>query len=189
MQNIEPYYNWRHLYIASNDKKSPFSLYQNSEVYYTHSLYNFIIHPQWDSIGSETLFVKVLFTNYEKKFVVIELLGEWNDCLNNDIMHLKNKVLHQMIKEGIIYFILLGENVLNFHYSDDCYYEEWHQEINKGWIALINFRDDIMNEIKLANINKHLIRETPLPYINWRTLNPNQLFNFTKQFSPSKITS
>jgi len=30
---------------------------------------------------------------------------------------------------GDIQFILIGENVLNFHSSDDCYYEEWFQDV------------------------------------------------------------
>lgn len=179
MQNIEPFYNWRHLYIASKDKKSPLFGYKNSEVIYTHSLYDFVIHPQWDSISSETLFVKVLYVNYQKKFTVIELLGEWNDCINNDIMLFKTNIINSMIFNKINHFILIGENILNFHFSDDCYYEEWHNEIEKGWITLINFKQHVLNEMNKILLQKFMNQKTQ--WINWRTFNPNQLYNLIEQ--------
>ena len=61
MHTIEPYFNWRQLYQASEDPRSPFFGYFNSEVYYTDTIYDHVIHPQWDSIGCETLFLKVLY--------------------------------------------------------------------------------------------------------------------------------
>ena len=62
MHTLEPYFNWRNLYIAAEDPQSPFFEYQNSEVHFTDSIYNFLIHPQWDSMESETLFLKVMLT-------------------------------------------------------------------------------------------------------------------------------
>ena len=44
---------------------------------------------------------------------------------------------------------MIGENVLNFHASDDCYYEEWFQEVEDGWIAAVNFRDHVLKELEL----------------------------------------
>ena len=85
MHEIEPYFQWRDYYIASNDKLSPFYRRKYSEFHYTHTIYNHVIHPQWDSIDSETLFCKVLFVDYDKGFGVIELMGEWNDAIGNDI--------------------------------------------------------------------------------------------------------
>ena len=81
MHDIEPYYSWRHLYIASEDKKSPFFGRQYSEFEFTHAVYNYLIHPQWDEMGSATLYLKVLYANYETGFAVIELIGEWNDAI------------------------------------------------------------------------------------------------------------
>ena len=51
-----------------------------------------------------------------------------------------------LMSEGIERFILIGENVLNFHASDDCYYEEWFDEVTDadGWIALLNFRQHVV---------------------------------------------
>jgi hypothetical protein len=138
MHTLEPFYNWRHLYIASQDARSPFYGYQNSEVYFTDKIYDHIIHPQWDNIGSETLFLKVLFTDYEKGYCIIEFLGEWNDLLHNDIMILKRDIIDPMIDEGIDKFVLICENVLNFHADDVDYYEEWMDDIPEGWIAAIN---------------------------------------------------
>ena len=94
-------------------------------------------HPQWDGFGSSTLYIKILFVDYDEGCAIIEMIGEWNDCLHNDIMHLKREVIEDMQLEGIYRFILIGENVLNFHYSDDSYYDEWFDETADvdGWIA------------------------------------------------------
>ena len=39
------------------------------------------IHPQWDDIGSETLYAKILCAHYPNQYAIIELIGEWNDCI------------------------------------------------------------------------------------------------------------
>ena len=59
MHDIEPYFNWRHLYISADDEQSPFYGREYSEVEFTNSIYNFVIHPQWDDFGSETLYIKI----------------------------------------------------------------------------------------------------------------------------------
>src|SRR5262245_52199155 len=128
MHNLEPYFNWRHRYTAEEDDRSPFFGTEHSEFEFTHAVYDHAIHPQWYEFGSQTLYMKELFADYDEGYVVIELIGEWNDLLNNDIMFLKRDVIEPMMAEGLNKFILIGENVLNFHTSDDCYYEEWWQE-------------------------------------------------------------
>ena len=105
MHTIEPYYNWRHLYIASEDERSPQFGYQNSEVNFTDRIYNFVIHPQWDYFGCETLFMKILFTNYELGYSIIELIGEWNDVLNNDVMFLKRRIIKEWKLDSFLQFI------------------------------------------------------------------------------------
>ena len=72
MHDIEPYYNWRHLYIASEDENSPFYGREYSEIEFTNQIYNFVIHPQWDDFGSETLYMKILFVDYDEKYCFIE---------------------------------------------------------------------------------------------------------------------
>src|SRR5688500_14237729 len=106
MQDIEPYYNWRNFYVASEDERSPFFEREYSEFEYTHAIYNYVIHPQWDDIGSPTLFIKILYADYAESFAIIELIGEWNDCINNDIMILKRDIIENMMHEGISKFIL-----------------------------------------------------------------------------------
>ena len=114
MHNIEPFYNWRHLYISEEDERSPFFGRQYSEFEFTHTIYNYYIHPQWDEFGSRTLYLKVLLADYEEKFVIMELIGEWNDAIENDIMNLKRDVADKFIYEGISKFILITEKRTQF---------------------------------------------------------------------------
>ena len=76
MHDIEPYYNWRGYYIAAEDPYSPFFEREYSEFEFSSKIYNYYIHPQWDSFGSQTLFMKVLYCHYENGFAIIELIGE-----------------------------------------------------------------------------------------------------------------
>lgn len=176
MHEIEPYYKWRDDYIASEDERSPFHETQYNEFEFDKQVYNYLLHPQWDSFGSETLYLKVLYADYENGFTIIELIGEWNDAIDNDIMLLKREILEVMMDEGINHFILLGENVLNFHTSDDSYYEEWFQEVEDGWIAGVNFREHVLEEFKQSNIDYYINFGGGLENMNWRALKPVQLF-------------
>jgi hypothetical protein len=178
MHDIEPYYNWRGYYIASEDPYSPFFEREYSEFEFSSKIYNYYIHPQWDSFGSQTLFMKVLYCHYENGFAIIELIGEWNDLLYNDIMFLKREVIETMMQQGVSKFILIGENVLNFHFSDDSYYEEWFEDVNDrdGWIALMNIRDHVQEDISSANIDSYFVLGGKLNEMKWRTMNPDQLF-------------
>ncbi len=97
MHDIEPHYSWRNLYSAEEDERSPFFGREYSEFEFTNSIYGYCIHPQWDEIGSPTLFIKILFVDYDEKFAVIEMLGEWNDCLHNDIMFLKRDAIDKLM--------------------------------------------------------------------------------------------
>jgi len=131
MHDIEPFYKWRDDYNSAEDDLSPFYGKEYSEFEFSETIYNFYIHPQWDFFGSPTLYLKIIFADYDKNFAIIEFIGEWNDCITNDIMFLKREIMELLVAQGINKFILLGENILNFHCSDDCYYEEWFQEIEE----------------------------------------------------------
>src|SRR5690606_32052413 len=120
-------------------------------------VYNFLIHPQWDSIGSETLFIKIIYVDYDINYAIIELIGEWNDAIENDIMTFKRDIIDEMTAVGIDKFILIGENVLNFHSSDDCYYEEWIDDIEDGWVALVNFHEHVAEEMNQVGIDQYFI--------------------------------
>ena len=60
MHTIEPHYNWRNLYIASEDKLSPFYQREYNEFEFSQAIYDHYIHPQWDQIGSATLYIKII---------------------------------------------------------------------------------------------------------------------------------
>jgi hypothetical protein len=187
VQDIEPYYNWRHHYIASEDERSPFYDREYSEFEYTNTIYNYFIHPQWDDINSPTLYIKILSVDYDNGFAIIEMIGEWNDCINNDIMTLKRDIIEPIMEYGINKFILIGENVLNFHSSDDCYYEEWFDEVEDGWIAFLNFREHVLNEFQQANIDYYIVSGGHLNDIAWRTASPQQLFEKVELFVQKRI--
>lgn len=175
---IEPHYNWRSLYSSEEDPASPFYGREYSEFEFQNQVYDHYLHPQWDEFGSQTLYIKLLYADYNEGFAIIEMIGEWNDCLYNDIMHLKREVIDILTAEGISQFILVGENVLNFHYSDDSYYEEWTDDIaeENGWVALVNFRDFVLEEFKHANIDSYFVLGGSINEIDWRTLHPRQFY-------------
>ena len=177
MHEIEPYYQWRDYYIASEDELSPFYNRMYSEFEFKDTIYNYVIHPQWDNFGSSTLYCKVLFVDYEKQFCIIEFIGEWNDAVHNDIMEMKRSLIDPMVKEGIVKFIIIGENVLNFHASDELYYEEWYEDIKDegGWIALLNFREHVLQEIQNYKLHYYLHTNDMLNEVQWRKFKPENL--------------
>jgi len=178
MHEIEPHYSWRNYYIASNDAQSPFYGRQYSETYFTNAIYNYYIHPQWDSFGSLTLYIKILYCDYEKSFCIIELLGEWNDLIYNDIMYLYREVVELLIQSGIKYYVLLGDNVLNFHADGNDYYAEWFDSIEEGWIAGINFRKHILEEMARDHIDYCILTGGNLNQVPWHSMIPDDLFQY-----------
>lgn len=175
MHYIEPYYNWRHLYTAEEDEQSPFYGKEYSEFEFSNTIYNYYIHPQWDEFGSRTLYLKILFADYDFNFVILELIGEWNDAVENDIMQLKRNIIDPMIEKGISKFILIGENVLNFHSGDTDYYEEWTEDIRDsgGWIVSINMPDQTRREFGEAKLDPVILQ---MDTHNWRTFHPLHFF-------------
>lgn len=188
MQDIEPYYNWEDYYRSEEDKRSPFYGAEYNTQEYTQAIYGYYIHPLWDYIGSETLYIKILFTDYDQGYTIIEVFGEWNDTLHNDIMHLKRNVLDHLVVEGIRKFILIGENVLNFHGSDDCYYEEWFEDAEEGWIAGLNFRDFVQEEWKKYHIDYYINFGGELDVVHWRTMLPPALFAHIQGILSKRLT-
>jgi hypothetical protein len=176
MHAIEPYYNWRDFYIASEDSRSPFFGKEYSEFEFTHAIYDHVIHPQWDDFGSNTLFLKVLFADYDLQFCIIELFGEWNDVLYNDISFLKRQLIDLMLAEGINRFLLIGENVLSFHADDNDYYAEWFDDIDDGWIVGLNFRDHVLDEFISNQLDCFIAFGGGFNTFNWRVLKPLTLF-------------
>jgi hypothetical protein len=181
MHLVEPYYHWRNLYIASEDDASPFYGTEYSEFEFENRIYNYFIHPQWDNIGSPTLFLKIIYVDYEDGYCIIELIGEWNDAIENDIMTLKRDIIDELIQVGIDKFIIITENVLNFHASDDCYYEECSDDLNDGWIALINLHEHVETEMNQIGIDQYLFMGGEFNFIDWNDYQPNQFYKKVKQ--------
>jgi hypothetical protein len=175
MHDIEPFYNWRYLYTAEEDERSPFYGRIYSEFEFSQAIYNYYIHPQWDEFGSRTLYLKILYMDYEQHFSIIELIGEWNDAIENDIMTLKRDVIDKLFYEGITKFILITENVLNFHSGDKDYYQEWFEEVTdeEGWIVSLNMPEATQYDFRKRKLNYYIeLMNVP----NWRIFKPEDLF-------------
>ncbi|MBK7148762.1 MAG: hypothetical protein IPH78_08045 [Bacteroidetes bacterium] len=179
MHDIEPFYMWRDEYTSEEDRHSPFYGVEYSEFHFSNKIYNYVIHPQWDNFGSSTLFCKILFADYDTHFAVIELIGEWNDAVHNDIMELRKGLIDSLLHAGIHKFLLIGENVLNFHASDDLYYEEWNEEIKDvgGWIVALNFRQHLLLEMRSAGIDNYVFFGEKYNDFLWRKILPAHLMD------------
>ncbi|MBI1191890.1 MAG: hypothetical protein GC205_01760 [Bacteroidetes bacterium] len=189
MHTLEPFYNWRQYYEPDEDAASPFYESGHSPTGQGKLIYNYVLNPEWEDFGSATLYLKILFADYDRGFAVLEMMGEWNDCLHNDVMYFKRDVIEPLEAEGIRHFILIGENVLNFHASDDCYYQEWFDETveNGGWIAAINFRDHVRDEMETVDIPQYFLMNAQV--INWRTFTPWQFFELVDQAVTRRLSS
>src|SRR6185312_13238029 len=161
MQDIEPYDNWQYLYTSETDARSPFFGREYSQFEFTNTVYNYYIHPLWDEFGSRTLYLKVLMADYDEQY---------------DIIRLKRDVIDEFIFQGINKFILITENVLNFHSSDDCYYEEWYEDVMEkgGWIVSLNMPTQSQYDFVKARLANY-VEMLSLPA--WRTMKPDVLFN------------
>ncbi|HEY8396363.1 MAG TPA: hypothetical protein VIK80_00395 [Flavihumibacter sp.] len=175
MHLLEPFYNWRHIYISEEDERSPFYGREYSEFEFSQTIYNYYIHPQWDEFGSRTLYLKVLLADYEEQYAIIELLGEWNDAIENDIMQLKREVIDKFQELGIHKFIFIAENVLNYHSGDRDYYEEWYEDMidNDGWAVLLNMPEQTQYDFRKAKLQRFI---ELVELDNWRTYKPYHLF-------------
>lgn len=181
MHDIEPYFQWRDAYIASEDSRSPFFGRDYDEFYFTNTIYNYYIHPQWDEFGSSTLYLKILYADYDLHYAIIELIGEWNDCIYNDIMTLRREITDHLQGEGIFKFLLVVENVLNYHAAEDnAYYEEWFEEISSenGWVAIINPLHHVSEEMHAYGLQQyvHVLSDSP-----WRGRKPRALLKWAEE--------
>jgi hypothetical protein len=161
--------------MAEEDPRSIFFGRTYSEFEFSQAVYNYYIHPQWDEFGSKTLYLKILFADYDAKFAIIEMIGEWNDAIENDIMELKREVLDKLMEEGIYKFIMIAESVFNFHSGDKDYYEELYDEVadENGWAVLINFHQGAQHDFLLRKLNRYIeLMEIP----SWRTFKPEDFF-------------
>jgi hypothetical protein len=186
MHDIEPYFNWRHIYIADEDNRSPFAGRTYNEFAFTQQVYNYYIHPQWDDFESRTLYCKILMADYEEQYAIIELMGEWNDAIENDIDFFKRGVIDFLMEEGINKFILIADNVLNFHSGVKDYYSEWYDEVSEeeGWIVMLNLPIQSQYDFKKSKLNYYIeLAEKE----DWRRYKPYHLFCFYRDLFAKRL--
>ena len=186
MHTIEPFYRWKKYYQAEKDPASPFygNSYSNQ---YEDTIYGYFIDPQWDYIGSETLYCKLLFSDYSSKTCIIELFGEWNDALHNDSMHLKRTLIDPLLQAGITKFILLADNLLQFHGGETDYYEEWLEEVEDGWIVGLLFAEFVELEWAKYHVDYYINFGGNLQIPNWRTLKPDMIFAYLQHVMAKRL--
>ena len=66
MHTIKPFEGWEHLYLSERDPNSPFYENEKNLMQYSDTIYGYYIHPSWDFMGSETLYIKILYVHYGK---------------------------------------------------------------------------------------------------------------------------
>ena len=103
------------------------------------------------------------------------MLFRSNDAIENDVMTLKREVVDKLLAQGINKFILIGENVLNFHSSDECYYEEWFEDVQEkgGWIVMLGLPEQSAYDFKRTGIHRFV---ELLELVDWRPFTPSNLF-------------
>lgn len=183
MHDIEPHYLWREHYTSERDERSPFHGRVYSEFTYTNKVYNYFVHPQWDDFGSQTLYGKQLYADYEAGYAILELIGEWNDLLYNDVKFLKEEVIDALLEAGISRFVVLCEHVLNFHGDDNCYYEEWVEEARDGggWVALLNTLPHVEDELRDAMVDHYVHFGPGFNALPWRPRKPKQIVRLVEE--------
>jgi len=187
MHELEPFYGWRNIYKAEEDESSPFFGVEHSEFEFTDKIYNHVIHPQWDSLGSESLYTKVLFADELQGVLILEFIGEWNDALHNDIMHLVRNLIDHYVYNDFRKFILIGENVFNFHGSDDEYYADWFENIEDGWITGVGFQEHVWREMSDYGVDQYINFGGELDHYNWRSLTPNMFVRKIEELIENRL--
>lgn len=73
-------------------------------------------------------------------------------------MFLKRDLIDILSKNNIYKFIIFCDNVLNYHGDDDCYYEEWYDDIKDdiGWVCLVNTFDHVAAEMQRYSLQYYL---------------------------------
>lgn len=176
MQDIEPFYGWLGHYQNEQDPYSPFHEVEHNEFFYDRSVYNYLAHPLWDHIESESLLIKILYADYDRGFAVIELFGVWNDLFENDFKLLCENCLDILVDNGINKLIFIAENILSIYVDEDDYYQALHENIEDGWLCLIRPREHVREDLLEYHLDQYFFWSEQLDQIQWRKLKPWQLF-------------
>jgi hypothetical protein len=78
-------------------------------------------------------------------------------------------------QQGITKFILIAENVLNFHSGDKDYYQEWFEEVTdeEGWIVCLNMPEATQHDFRKSKLNYYI---ELIDLFDWRIYKPFHLF-------------
>lgn len=175
MHEIEPFYGWAKFYTSVNDEYSPFYGVDYNEFHFDRQVYQYLAHPQWDTIDSESLLVKVIYADYFTGNAFVELFGVWNDLLENDYRKLVEHCLEPLQMAGIQRFVLIMENVLNIYLEGDDYYEAFQENLEDGWVCLLRSREHVIRELQTHGIAPYFFWSDALDELNWRKLKPEKL--------------
>ena len=76
---------------------------------------------------------------------------------------------------------------MNFHASDDSYYEEWFEDVENGWIVFLNFREHVLKEFKNAGLDYFFNTGGELNDFEWRKFSPGQVFGNVSKIISKRI--
>jgi hypothetical protein len=64
---------------------------------------------------------------------------------------------------------------MNFHSSDDCYYEEWYEDVadEGGWITMLSLPEQSKYDFTRAGIHRYI---QLIDFRDWRPYTPMNLF-------------
>lgn len=175
MHTIEPYYNWRDYYTVEDDERLPFYQKEYNEFEFTDYIYNYYIHPQWDYFGSKTMYLKIIYVDYHEGYAFIQILGEWNDSIENDIMTLKRNIIDELFNLGVNKIFFIADNLMNMFYDDDDYYDEIADDLitSGGYVVMINFPEHLFQEIQGTAMRREFFYDF-IP--EWRKYKPDDLY-------------
>jgi hypothetical protein len=101
-------------------------------------------------------------------------------------MTLRRDITDILFLKGISKYIFIAENVLNFHSSDDSYYEEWREQLEeaKGWVIILNMPAQSQYDFKQARLTNYV---ELVDFPQWRTLKPEIIFQQMEDFMTRRI--
>ena len=176
MHALEPYYAWRNHYVASQDPKVRFTTGCTTSLPTT---------SRSTTISSTRSGMSLEAKRSTRKSCTRITTRDTPSGIHRRVERLpvqrhhalKREVIDPLMAGGVTKFVLIGENVLNFHHSDDAYYEEWFDEVveDDGWIALLNFREHVLADMQAIDLDSYFVLGGELNELGWRTFTPEQL--------------
>ena len=98
-------------------------------------------------------------------------------------MYLKKEIVEKLNKHYIYKFVVFCDNVLNYHGDEDCYYEEWWDDIkdDRGWVCLVNTFDHVSSEMSKYRLHYYINYGPLFNDMNWRTQKPAYLVDILER--------